>query len=391
MLITIVVFILILSLLVFVHEWGHFYTARKAGMKVYEFGFGFPPRAIGWYKDPATKKWIRVLGAGKGSLKETVGGDERIQEFPSTLYSINWLPLGGFVKIKGESGEARGETDSFVSKKIWQRLVVLVAGVTMNFLLAGVILAGVLMAGVDKDLVSFDPYASRLIENPTVNIKSVQENTPAAEAGLQSGDIILSLDGTPVTNNIQMITYVMSQGEKEIEVVLNRNGEQLTKTLTPQVVEIEGQQIPRLGVELVMEDVRLPWYQAIYQGFAWAAFLIQYIFFAILALIKSLVLGQGVTQDVGGPVAIASVVGQSARMGLSYLAYVTAQISLSLAVINILPIPALDGGRALFVIVEKIIRRPVPMKYEQAAHTIGFILLMILIVLVTVRDVRGLF
>jgi regulator of sigma E protease len=102
-------------------------------------------------------------------------------------------------------------------------------------------------------------------------------------------------------------------------------------------------------------------------------------------------MGQGVTQDVGGPVAIASIVGQSARMGMSYLAYVTAQISLSLAVINILPIPALDGGRALFVIIEKIIRRPVPMKYEQAAHTIGFVLLMLLIVLVTVRDVRALF
>lgn len=386
---TVVIFIAILSLLVFVHEWGHFVTARRAGMKVYEFGFGFPPRAIGWYRDPKTKKWVMVRGRGKGSLQETVGGEERVEEYPATLYSINWLPLGGFVKIKGESGEKRDEPDSFVAKPIWQRLVVLVAGVTMNFVLAALLLGIGFMIGLPADVSGEIDKRAIIVDGPTVMIEQVQKDSPAEKAGLQFGDRILQLNGEEVKNAQGLSDAIKENGEKEMILYIKRGEEMRGISVTPAQ---EGDEPARLGV--VLGDagiVRFPWYIAIYKGFAAAAFGAANIVVAFYILIKNLIIGQGLAFEVSGPVGIAVVVGQSARLGIQHLISVTAMISLSLAVINILPIPALDGGRALFVVIEKIIGRPVPMKYEQMAHTTGFLLLMLLILVVTVRDVAGLF
>lgn len=145
---TLIIFLVILSVLVLVHEYGHFVTARRFGMRVYEFGMGFPPRAFGIYKDPATGRWVIVKGKGRSSLNETGGGAEREEEFPATLYSVNWLPIGGFCKIKGESGDEAKATDSFAHFYPWQRLVVLVAGVFMNFLLAAVLLGFGFLVGL---------------------------------------------------------------------------------------------------------------------------------------------------------------------------------------------------------------------------------------------------
>ena len=119
--VTILLFLIILSVLVFVHEFGHFITARLSGMKVYEFALGFPPRAFGVYKDPKTGKWKWIRGKGKSNLKKTVAGHEQEEEFPDTLYTFNWLPLGGFVRIKGENGEFENEKDSFGYQKTWKK------------------------------------------------------------------------------------------------------------------------------------------------------------------------------------------------------------------------------------------------------------------------------
>ncbi len=160
--------------------------------------------------------------------------------------------------------------------------------------------------------------------------------------------------------------------------------------MQPEVLEKDG--YPRIGVMLADAGiVRYPWYIALYRGFQAAWFGLINIFISFYILVKGLMLGNGMAFSVAGPVGIAVVVGQSAALGFSYLLNVTAMISLSLAAINVLPIPALDGGRAFFVIIEKIIRRPVPMKYEQLAHTIGFLLLMVLIIVVTFKDVVRLF
>lgn len=388
---TIIIFIIILGLLVFVHEWGHFITAKKAGMKVYEFGFGFPPRAFGAYKDPDTGKWVFVTGKGKGNLKETVGGDERVEEYPTTLYSLNWLPLGGFVKIKGESGEAANDPDSFAAHPAWRRLVVLCAGVFMNFVLAAVVLGIGFMVGLPTDFSAGGIDESAIVvQEPQVMIQQVQSDSPAEQAGILFGDRVLRINETQIEDSAQMIAYVADAGEQELTVLVERPDGQHEVMVTPKV--FDGEDTARIG--LVLGDagiIRFPFHIALWKGVVAAAIGLVNIVATFYILIKNLIIGQGLAFEVAGPVGIAVIVGESARLGFAYLLNITAMLSLSLAVINILPIPALDGGRALFVIIEKFTGKPVPMKYEQMAHTVGFVLLMLLIVVVTYRDIVGLF
>lgn len=388
--VTILIFLIILSLLVIVHEFGHFVMAKRFGIKVYEFGMGFPPRAFGIYKDPQTKKWRWILGKGKSSLKETIGGDERREEFDSTLYSFNWLPLGGFVKIKGENGESAGDSDSFGHHKAWKRLVVLVAGVTMNILLAAVLLSIGFMIGLPTDISAGVPQGATVREQPSVIVQQVLDGSAAKQAGITFGDKIVAVNDEAIDNAAELTAYVLNHATEELMVRIVRGDEERVVRVTPTILG-EDDETPKLGILLAEAAlVRFPWYSAIYRGFVGAGIGFLNIFIAFYILIKNLILGQGLAFEVSGPVGIASVVGQSARLGFHYLLHITAMISLSLAAINILPIPALDGGRALFVVVAKIIRRPVPMRYEQLAHTIGFVLLMILIVMVTYRDIVGL-
>lgn len=393
---TFLIFLIVLSVLVLVHEWGHFIVAKKSGMKVYEFGWGFPPRAFGAYKDPKTKKWVFVWGSPKGKdtqglgMQDTVGGAPRQEEYPATLYSVNWLPLGGFVKIKGENGEEAAAPDSFAAQKIWKRVLVLVAGVTMNFILAAVLLGAGFLIGLPTDFSGGVDESAIVVKPPQVSIQQVEKDSPAEKAGLAFGDTVLSINATEITSSEQLRNFIKEHGFEEAVIEIEREGTKQTVTLTPTAIGDED--TPRLGVMLADAGViRYPWYLAAYKGFVAAGIGLINIFIAFFLLIKGLIVGDGLVFDVSGPVGIASVVGQSARMGIHYLINVSAMISLSLAAINILPIPALDGGRLLFVIIEKIIRRPVPLKYEQLAHSIGFMALMALIVVVTYRDIVRLF
>ena len=268
--------------------------------------------------------------------------------------------------------------------------MVLVAGVTMNVVLAGALLSFGFMIGLPTDL-SVDPgkYAV-IVEQAQVMVQAVDKASPAEEAGIKFGDRILKIDGQEIKSSEGMVDYVQANFEKEMLLLVERGGTQTELKMTPRLVK-PGEGSPRLGVMLADAGiVRYPWYIALYKGFIAAGIGLINIFIAFYLLIKNLILGQGLMFEVSGPVGIAVMVGQSARLGISYLINVTAMISLSLAAINILPIPALDGGRILFILIEKIIRRPLPMKYEQFAHTIGFVLLMILIVAVTGRDIWGL-
>jgi len=191
-------------------------------------------------------------------------------------------------------------------------------------------------------------------------------------------------------NSQKLIDYVSLHIVEESSLVVERAGQNLIIKMTPKM--IKNVDTPKLGVALADAGViRYPWYLAIYKGFIATFVVLLNIFIGFYYLIKNLVLGHGLIFDVAGPVGIATIVGQSAKLGFNYLLNVVAMLSLSLAAINILPIPALDGGRIVFVILEKILKKPVPMKYEQLAHTIGFLLLMILVVVVTYRDVAKLF
>ncbi len=387
---TVILFIVILGILVVAHEWGHFITARKSGMKVYEFGFGYPPRVLSWYRDPKTKKLVWIWGSGKSSLKKTVSGNEQEEEFPGMLWSINLLPIGGFVRIKGENGERAKDNDSFGGKPAWQRIVVLVAGVTMNFLLAAVVLGFGFMIGLPADVSQGIDDKAIVVEEPSVIIQQVQPNTPAETAGLNFGDKIVGFDQATVSSIEEMNAYIDAHPDQQIVARVQRGAESLDLPITP--VVFEGDTDASIGVAIAEAGIiKYPWYIAMYKGFVAATFGLINIFVAFYFLIKNLILGQGLLFEVAGPVGIANIVGQSAKLGLNYVLNVTAMLSLSLAAINILPIPALDGGRVLFVIIEKIIRRPVPMKYEQLAHTVGFALLMLLVVIVTWRDIAGLF
>lgn len=389
--ITVIIFILILSILVVAHEFGHFITARKAGMRVYEFGLGFPPRAFGIYKDPKTGKWMIVRGKGKSSLKETVGGDGTEEEFSNTLFSVNWLPLGGFVKIKGENGDAPNDADSFGSHKAWKRFVVIVAGVTMNVILAGVLLGIGYIIGIPTDI-SEGVSDNAIIRNEMVLVQQVSEGSPAKIAGVEFGDQVISVNDEAILSADQFLNYVRTNPELEMKLVIKRKKEIKEFIMTPALLDHQDDDIPRVG--LIMSDaaiVSFPWYIAIYKGFVSAGYGFVSVFAVFILVIKNLILGQGLAYEVSGPVGIASMVGASARMGINYLISTAAMLSITLAVINILPFPALDGGRALFIIIEKIIKRQVPIKYEQLAHTIGFVLLMILVVIVTAKDIFKLF
>jgi regulator of sigma E protease len=389
---TIIIFILVLGLLVLVHEGGHFLAARYFNMKVYEFGVGFPPRALGWYKDPETgeRNWVW----GKGSdIKETVAGEEKEDEgeFPDTLYSINWLPLGGFVRIKGESGEKRDEEDSFSYKAPWKRIIVLCAGVFMNVVLAAVLLAGGFMIGLPTSGQAADDPNAIVVQEPQTMIQQVSANSPAEEIGLKMGDKVISINGEKIESSSELTNYIESNSNQELSLTIQRGEKTIKKSVTPGYIKDKTDK-KRIGVMLAdTAVVRYPWYISIYKGVIGAISGLAAVVYGFYNLIVSLAMGQGLSAGVAGPVGIASVIGQSARLGISYLLNITAMISLSLAVINILPIPALDGGRVLFVGLEKLLGRKVPQKYERIAHTIGFWLLIALVVLVTYRDILKVF
>ncbi|MEK7620321.1 MAG: RIP metalloprotease RseP [Patescibacteria group bacterium] len=351
---TLLLFIIVLSLLVFVHELGHFVMAKRMGMKVEEFGFGFPPR---------------LWGVKRGE----------------TVYSINWIPLGGFVKIKGESGEQAQDSDSFASKPAWKRFVVLVAGVAMNLVLAAVLFSIGYMAGLPSIIDESLPSSAR-VESHEITVMQVVEGSPAAEAGVVSGDVIASIDGQVFTADTEARDYFATNAADGVDVLIYRSDESYTTyTLTSEYL----QSVDTTGVGIAFVSTGLvsyPFFSAIGQGvYTTYQFTIE-ILKAFGGLIADLVIRQEVAVDLSGPVGIAVMTGQVAAMGLIYLLQFTAVLSINLAIINVLPFPALDGGRILFLAIEKIRGRAVNQKIEVAVHNLGFMLLMVLVVLVTYKD-----
>lgn len=415
---TLIIFIVVLGVLVLAHEFGHFFAARKTGMKVEEFGFGFPPRVVGiQFFEPireirgvieetdqidedgkeivSINEKITVSGPTKVAWKVVWGSKEAENiSIPEgytlgTMYSLNLLPVGGFCKIKGENGDKRNESDSFIAQKAWKKTIVLLAGVFMNFVLAAFLLAVGFMIGLPSDISMGIEKGARLIRPPEVIIQAVEKNSPAEAAGLKFGDKVVKVNGTEIQNSAQVTEMVKAANGKELSLEFLRGEETKETKMTPAI--LSGMDRPIIGISMVDAAlVAYPWYVSLYKGVFAAAISLVNIFLAFYLLFKNLILGNGLVMDVAGPVGIASIIGQSARMGINYLLNITAMISLSLAAINVLPFPALDGGRVLFVLLEKIIRRPVPMKYEQAAHTVGFLLLLVLIVVVTGKDILGL-
>ena len=377
---TFIIFVLVLGILVLAHESGHFFVARSFGVKCDEFGIGFPPRMFGVYKNQENK-WRFFWGR------------KQIKDAQSTIYSLNWIPLGGFVKIKGiedfpgeEKSEDQGENNSFAEKAIWKRVSILSAGVIMNIVLAGIIISIGLMIGMPQ--ITDDAGTQGQVQNSVVQVFDVFPNTPAKEAGLQMGDIILSVNGQSFDNLTALQDYTDKHVNEKLDYRIKRLDKELDQEITPKIMDAThrggiGVSIAEIGI------VSYPWYIAIIRGFKTTFVMLWTIFVAILMVLKGLFTGHG-AGDISGPVGIATMTGQMARMGIIYLLQFTALLSLNLAILNFLPIPALDGGRVLFLIIEKIKGKPVKKETEAMIHNIGFILLMLLIVAVTFKDIGNL-
>jgi len=386
MLLTIVIFALVLSVLVIAHELGHFLTAIRFGVKAEEFGLGFPPRGLGVYKNKHGK-WRFVFG---NRSVESLEKDENTSVHPankSTVYSLNWLPLGGFVKIKGENGEGKNDNDSFSAKKIWQRIVILSAGVIMNVILAWGLFSIGYMIGIPQ---STDTLASdAIVSESSVMVASVLANSPAATAGLKEGDAILRINNEAVATEKDLQDMIAANSNQVTTLLVKRGAEELNIMAVPS--SNDGSRAT-IGVSIFAAGlVRYPFFSAIIEGAKTTVYMIEQIFLAFGGLIGGIFQGHNVGDQFAGPVGIANITGQAARLGFSYLLQFTALLSLNLAVINILPLPALDGGRILFLLIEKLKGKPVKQEVEAVIHNIGFLALILLILFVTYKDLAKLF
>lgn len=352
--VTVLLFLLILSLLVFAHEFGHFFVAKKSGVAVEEFGFGFPPRA-----------WSFT--------------------YKGTVYSLNWIPMGGFVRLKGENGADRHAADSFGAQKPWKRFLVLFAGVAMNYLAAAVILSISFAVGSPTVLSDGIPEGAS-VRQVEIRVATVIEGSPAARAGIVPGDVLLSLDGTPVTTEAAARDYIRSRANGVDALVRSASGADHTYHLVAEDLKAANN-VHAVGIGMMATGlVSLPVWRAVPHGFAAAAGMVRDVAVGLWDLLKSLVVQHKVSADLTGPVGIAVMTGDVAKLGLLYLLPFVAILSANLAVVNLLPFPALDGGRILFLLIEKIRRKPTDERVEALAHNIGFLVLIILIFLVTARD-----
>ena len=359
MIMTILLFVLILSVLVFVHELGHFLVARACGMHVEEFGFGFPPRAFG-------------IKRGK------------------TIYSINWIPIGGFVRIKGENGTDKLDHDSFSSKKPWQRFLVLIAGVTMNFFLAAVLLSIGFMIGLPSEIGS-NVSGQANISDSRIAVMEVVADSPAARAGIERGDSIVMFDGRVIDDAEQARDYLVRRTAEGVDLVVLKKDE--SQKMVRVVAEpLKGTTMIGIGVGFIRTGlVSYPFHLAIAHGVSATIQMTGDIFRAFGGLILGLFYGQPMDASLSGPVGIAMMTGQVAAMGIVYLLQFAAILSINLGVINILPFPALDGGRIFFLIIEKLRGKAVNQRFEIIVNNLGFLMLMALVMFVTVKDVMGLF
>jgi regulator of sigma E protease len=368
--ITAIIFILILGVLIFVHELGHFLTARRNGIRAEEFGFGFPPRIFGYAK---TKK--------DGKFKIFWGNKE--VETEDTVYSLNWIPLGGFVKIKGENGTEENDFDSFAAKSAWIRIKVLGAGVMMNFVLAWFLISIVFMLGAPAELVQMTDSTL------PIKISEVSTGSPAESVGLLAGDEIVKKQTKVEFRGVaDFVAYANAHKGESIDLAVVRNNKTLNFSVIPRI-DVPAGEGP-LGVSFGSEVLRFSFFEAIYKGMLTVLAIILAMLVALGGIIKGIFVGQKMAVEVAGPVGIALMTKQAVSFGLSSVALFVSILSINLGVINALPIPALDGGRILFILIEKLKGSPVSQKTEQHFHMIGFLILIGLMIFVTFKDVINL-
>lgn len=358
---TIIIFIIVLAVLIFVHELGHFLFARWSGIRVDAFKIGFGPKLFAWKRG-------------------------------ETEYGVNAIPFGGYVKIFGEnpddeSAHGPDAARSFVNKPRWKQVAVLAAGVLFNFIFAWILYSGVFMAGVTATPDGFGQYAKDF-SNPRIMITQVSPNSPAEKAGLKEGDVIQSLNGSAL--DLEAIQNEIN-GSRGAPISLSFTRGSAASTTS--IVAVTGVVPDKYAIGIAMDSVvtlKLPFFAAIWQGLKYTWFMIGQTVTGLITFVGNLFHGSAALSDVSGPVGIAGIVGSAAELGFQYLVMITALISINLGVINLIPFPALDGGRILFVAIEGVIRRRISPRFTNTVNLIGFALLMLLMVAVTFNDVAKL-
>ncbi len=360
MLSTILIAIFSLISLVVIHEFGHFILAKKFGVKVEEFGIGYPPRIFG-------------------------------KKIGETIYSLNLIPFGAFVKIYGEEKEIK-EKRSFSEKPIWQKALIILGGVLSFWIVAIIILSVVFAIGIPT-AISDQPSEDLLdkaVQTPKVLIAGVSQDSPAQEANLKIGDRIISLkSGTEeieVTKVAEIQDFTQQHKGKEITVIVEREQELFQTNITPRVSPPQGE--GSMGIVLVRAAVlSYPWYQAPLRGIE-ATFKMTYSIVVGLtsALIKA-IQREPTGVQLMGPVGITGLISQHFSLGINYFLQFIAMISIYLAIFNLLPIPAVDGGRLLFLGIEKIKGSPINKKIEHNINAVFFFLLIGLMIFVTIQDI----
>ena len=357
---TVLIFIIILIILVLVHEFGHFFAAKMNGIFVEEFGFGFPPRLFG----------------------------KRIGE---TLYSVNLIPLGGFVKLYGEEyheeeDNSKGKSKipphrSFINKTPFQKTIVLIAGVVMNFLLAWVLISFLFLSGVPKP--------------SGVMISEILPNSPAETAGLMKSDSILFIgngeESKKVVITADVIETTNKYAGKQMKIIVQRKNKTLNFALIPRENPPKGEGSLGVVIQQSVKTIRYPWYQVPYYGFIETASTAKTIAVEILKIPGKLMTKNHAPVEFAGPIGIAKIVGEARKFGLNALIELTAVISLNLAVINILPLPALDGGRLVFIFYEWISGKRPNEKLEQYLNLFGIILFLGLGAAITIFEINKYF
>jgi len=346
--------------LIIIHELGHMLVAKKLGVKVEEFGLGYPPRI-----------WGKKIG--------------------ETLYSINWLPFGGFVKIYGHEKPVKGDSGSFSERPFWQKSLIILGGVFSFWVISAVILTFVMAIGAPT---AVDDFASEGIINPKVQIISIEKNSPASLADLKFGDVILQVKNQEqfAAKSVDKVKEIQnfSQENKGEEVILTiQRGQEIFDVS----LKLRNEDIP-MGLGLVRTGLKkYPWYKAPVKG-------IEATFSLTLAIIKSWIIvfaslfsGKGMPEgaQVTGIIGIFQLFTEIGSLGVSYFLQFIAVIAVHLALINSLPLPALDGGWFLFLIIEKLKGRPLNQKVIEKTSTVFFFLLIALMVWITIKDIMRIF
>lgn len=361
---SLIIFFIVLAILVLVHEFGHFIFAKKFGIRVDEFGLGFPPKIWG-------------------------------KKYGETEYTINWIPFGGFVRIFGENpdDEAIKGADSsraMINKPRWKQALVLFGGILFNFIFAWILISISFANGVPASREDYVKYADRITDS-RIAITQVSPDSPAQKAGMKPGDAILKLaEGSIVIEKdalvIPVIKDVLSRSDKTVSFDIKRKDEILHIEVLPQKGIIEG----KYAIGIAMEDVgtmRLPIHLAVWEGAKFTVHMIYGVASGLYELVEGIVRGHPDLSSVSGPIGIAGLVGDAARLGFTYLLMFTALISINLGVINLVPFPALDGGRLFVVLVETIRRKPLAPKALNIVNTVGFVVLLGIMALVTLKDI----